>query len=61
MSAQQLQADCEALHGALLMHPEGLTAKYLTESGWDKDRLRSAAGALKQAVCHYLRVPLAFL
>lgn len=51
MSVQQLQTDCENLRNQLVEHAEGLSAPKLLGMGWDKDRLRSAAAALKQAVC----------
>ena len=49
MSVEQLQADCEKLRSTLLKHPEGLTAPQLLQLGWEKERLKHAAGALRQA------------
>ena len=49
MSAEQLQGDCEKLRATLLENPDGLTAPQLLKMGWDKDRLKHAAGALRQA------------
>lgn len=49
MSSQQLQTDCDLLRSTLLKHPHGISAPELLGQGWEKDRLRSAAAALKQA------------
>ncbi len=47
--SNQLQADCENLRGLLLDNPDGLSVPTLLERGWDKERLKNAASALKQA------------
>jgi DNA-directed RNA polymerase III subunit RPC6 len=47
--SNSLQADCEALKATLSANPVGLTPSELIDLGWDKDRLRNAAGALKQS------------
>ena len=49
MSSQQLQSDCDLLRSTLINNPEGISAPELLDQGWEKDRLRSAAAALKQA------------
>ena len=46
---EQLQADCELLRSTFVKHPEGLTAPQLLKMGWEKERLKQAAGALRQA------------
>ena len=46
----QLQADIDSLRKLLLEHPEGLGVPQILEMGWDKERLKNAASALKQAV-----------
>lgn len=47
--AEQLQVDCEKLRTTLAKHPEGLTAPQLLKLGWEKERLKHAAGAMRQA------------
>jgi DNA-directed RNA polymerase III subunit RPC6 len=46
---EQLQTDCENLRAMLSKHPEGLTAPQILRLGWDKERLKHAAAALRQA------------
>jgi DNA-directed RNA polymerase III subunit RPC6 len=48
MSAQ-LQSDCDELRNLLLGNPDGVSVPALLEKGWDKERLKNAASALKQA------------
>ena len=46
-----LQTDIDQLRKVLLEHPNGLGVPQLIGMGWDKERLKNAASALKQAVC----------
>lgn len=50
MAQQLLQTDIDNLRKLLLEHPDGLGVPQIVEMGWDRERLKNAASALKQAV-----------